>query len=1019
VSDVRQSQDLARFEVFELDLRTGELRGGDQVFRFSDQPLRILVALLERPGELVLREDLRKRLWPNDTVVEFEHSISAAINKVRQALGDSAESPRFIETLARRGYRWKTSVEWIASRPDAPPSAAPAAGGLVGKRVSHYRVLRIIGGGMGLVYEAEDLNLGRRVALKVLPEELLTDRAALERFRREARAASASDHPNICTIYEVGEHEGAPFLAMQLLQGQSLSERIEAGARTPMPFPELLAVAIQVADGLAAAHKEGIIHRDIKPANIFLTTRGEAKILDFGLAKLAAEEHMDTHVREPVREPRHPSLEISRARAAMGTAAYMSPEQLRGEKLDARTDLFSFGLVLYEMATGMRAFSGNTPEELHEAILTKIPAPVGELNSEVPLAFQAVVNRTLAKDRSARYQTAAEVQSDLQRLREPDRPAVAAAPARSQTSPLKWPQRRTWQTLAGSALLLVIVTLATRYYMHRREASRLTEQDTIVLANFANSTGDPVFDDTLKQATSVALGQSPFLNILPDRAVRSTLKLMTRPPNTALSPDIAREVCQRAGSKAYVAGAIAALGSEYVVGLKAVNCLSGEILADEKVTASRKDQVLDALGDAISHLRSALGESLVTVRTFDVRLPQATTSSLEALKEYTLGNRAGREKGPNAALPYYLRAVQLDPNFAMIYLNMGSAYTMLGQNERASEYFTRAYQLRDHATEHESLIISGIYQFGVNGDLERAIEAYEKTVQNYPNELPTYTELATAYARLGQYDKAIDAGKRGQPDDVVYYAALGQWYVSVQRFADAKNVVQQAQLRKLESGPLRLLLYAMAFLEADAQEMQKQMSWLQALPGDKDQVLSIQADTESVAGHLSKAGALINQAVEFALKTNDDKEGAALLLGNSALREAEVGDLVHARQDSVRALKVAPKSRGIEAEAALALAMAGCRVGEVCAAGPERAVPVRHPSAVPLVANRRRSIGTRAAQAGGCHRSPSESHPVRAGLSAQRTGKFLPAHGLRPRPSLSRARGRSCRGCRIPKDPRP
>ncbi len=928
MSDARQSQDLARFEVFELDLRTGELRGGDQVFRFSDQPLKILVALLERPGELVLREDLRKRLWPNDTVVEFEHSISAAVNKVRQALGDSAESPRFIETLARRGYRWKTSVEWITSRPDAPPSPAPAAGGLVGKRVSHYRVLRIIGGGgMGLVYEAEDLNLGRRVALKVLPEELLTDRAALERFRREARAASASDHPNICTIYEVGEHEGAPFLAMQLLQGQSLSERIEAGARTPMPFPELLAVAIQVADGLAAAHKEGIIHRDIKPANIFLTTRGEIKILDFGLAKLAIEEHMDTHAREPVREPRHPSLEVSRAGAAMGTAAYMSPEQLRGEKLDGRTDLFSFGLVLYEMATGMRAFSGDTSEELREAILSKSPTPVDALNSEVPPAFQVVVNRTLEKDRSARYQSAAEVQSDLQRLHESDRSAVAAAPTGSQTPRVKWRQRRVWPILAGSALVLVVVTLATRYYMHRREESRLTEQDTLVLADFTNSTGDTIFDGSLQLALTTSLRQSPFLNVVPTGVVRKTLTSMTLPPDTPLTPEVARDVCRRTASKAYVSGAIASLGGEYVLGLKAVDCQQGETLAREQVTAASREKVLEALSQAATKLRVELGESLLTVGKFDLPLNQ-TTPSLEALKEYNLAMKSINQ-GPAAMLAHDLRAIQIDPNFAMAYMSAAEDYAELNQPSRAAEYFTRAFQLRDHANELERLEIGGMYYSQVTGELDKAEQTFHELIASYPRVGQAYGNLSAVYEKRGQYEQALKATREAfrllKAPSWEAYMGRAEEELSLQLFEEARQTLKTAQDRKLDTDGIHQALYGLALATGDSKGLHEQSAWFASQPEYQALGMSLDAGSEASAGRLNRARDLNRKAADAALK-NDDKEAAAVWWSDSAIGEALFGNAAQARRAAVRSLELAPASQDVEMQAALAFAMVGDRV---------------------------------------------------------------------------------------------
>jgi serine/threonine protein kinase len=454
VAGIGRSKNLVRFEGFELDLRTGELRkDGDKTVRLSEQPLRVLVALLERPGELVLREDLRKRLWPNDTIVEFEHSIGSAVNRLRQALGDSAENPRFIETLARRGYRWKLPVEWVEATPETSNPSVPTLGqNLLGKRVAHYRVLEVLGGGgMGVVYKAEDIKLGRRVALKFLPEELAADAAAMQRFEREARAASALNHPNICTIHAVEEHEGQPFIVMELLEGHTLRDILsqEADSKSDSPFrlESLLDTALQIAHGLETAHQKGIIHRDIKPANIFITNHGQAKILDFGLAKL----HESDSVEPPPQsstEPRpkqgsNPLLTLTRTGVTVGTAAYMSPEQVRGERLDPRTDLFSFGLVLYEMATRQRAFPGDSAPVLHDAILNRAPVPARELNGQIPAKLENVVNRALEKNREARYQTAAEMRADLEDLQR-------------QLVPKHLP--RAWAMVLGIAAAILIAT---------------------------------------------------------------------------------------------------------------------------------------------------------------------------------------------------------------------------------------------------------------------------------------------------------------------------------------------------------------------------------------------------------------------------------------------------------------------------------------------------------------------------------------------------------------------------------
>jgi serine/threonine protein kinase len=476
-----------RFGPFKLDRKAGELWQGERKILLQEQPFRVLLMLVERPCDLVTREDIQKRLWPNDTIVEFDHSINTAVTKLRQALGDSAENPRYVETVARRGYRLMVNAEPVQSASE-PESAAPSpkepddsfqrnspkvpAGVLSGKKVSHYRVLEIVGGGgMGVVYRAEDIKLGRRVALKFLPEESAKDPAALGRFEREARSASALEHPNICPIYEFGEHEGQPFLAMQLLEGQTLREMISpaSSGNPPLALNKLLDLAIQITAGLDAAHRQGIVHRDIKPANIFVTSDSQVKILDFGLAKLArlvsgAEDDSDPDSpgkSGAERTPREsepaptPDAFLSLTGVAMGTAGYMSPEQVRGEKLDARTDLFSFGLVLYEMATGKRAFAGNTRPELHEGILTQIPSPVRELNTDVPVKLEKIIGKALEKDRGARYQTAAEIRADLEALKREIEPK----------------HRGRWREMAAAVVVLSFITAAAFWFAKRQPQS--------------------------------------------------------------------------------------------------------------------------------------------------------------------------------------------------------------------------------------------------------------------------------------------------------------------------------------------------------------------------------------------------------------------------------------------------------------------------------------------------------------------------------------------------------------------
>jgi tetratricopeptide (TPR) repeat protein/tRNA A-37 threonylcarbamoyl transferase component Bud32 len=796
----------------------------------------------------------------------------------------------------------------------------------IGDGVSHYLIVeKLGGGGMGVVYKATDTRLNRAVALKFLPHEMADNATALERFRREAQAASALNHPNICTIYDVGHDGGAGggrnFIAMEYLEGATLKARIGGKA---LSLESVLEWGSQIADALEAAHKKGIVHRDIKPANLFVTERGDVKVLDFGLAKLTqAAASGGVNFGEMATATSSELEDLTRPGSAVGTFAYMSPEQVRGEELDARTDLFSFGVVLYEMATGTQPFRGDTSGVVSDEILNRTPTAAVRLNPHVPAKLEEILNKALEKSRKLRYQNAADLRADLQRLRrdtETGRLGAGGMPAADASEGA----RRSWPgLLVGVGAVLVGLVAVGGWLTFSRKAHALTDKDTIVLGDFSNKTADSVFDDSLRQGLSVQLEQSPFLSIIPDQQIHSTLTMMQK-PDARLTPEIARELCQRLGSAAVLTGSIAQVGTPYLLTVKAESCPSGETLASTEATAPDKNLVLDTLSKIASDMRSKLGESLGTVQKFDTPLEEASTSSLDALQWYSNGIKVIYAKGDRAAIPYFEKAIELDPRFGLAYAMLGIAYTSVGEPSKAAVASGKAYDNRDRTSGPEKFFITAVYNKQVTGNLEKAEAACDLWIQQYPRakKMPL-TYLAGAILPMtGNYEKAYQAAAESlktKPENSVSYGLFMLQAVAADRPSEGDASYRESVERKLFNPFILQAKYYLAFLENDAAGMAEMVDASKVTQESRTTLIGIEADTAAYTGHLKRARELSRQAAESEGNAN---EITATLANVAALREAVFGNTAAARKLVVKRIENST-ARDVRASAAFALAFAG------------------------------------------------------------------------------------------------
>ncbi|MEO6051538.1 MAG: protein kinase [Pyrinomonadaceae bacterium] len=790
---------------------------------------------------------------------------------------------------------------------------------------------------MGEVYLAKDKKLGRQVAVKILNEKFSLDESSLQRFISEAKAASSLNHPNILVIYEIGEEDEVHYIVSEFINGKTLRELLKGES---LKRSELLDIAIQTANALTAAHEAHLVHRDIKPENIMIRPDGYVKILDFGLAKLV--EHQNISVLGL--EDETAQLNHTAKGVILGTVNYMSPEQAKGERVDERTDIFSLGVVIYEMVAGRTPFAGDSIPETFANLINKEAQPLSRSSPNVPVELQRIVAKMLSKSKDERYQTAKEIlidlkdvrqdlefQNKLERIGTPD-PQEARTQVFNSTTRDLLPQTTSSAEYVVNAIkhhkrfavlaLIPLILAAASLFLLLNRAPALTEKDTILLADFVNTTGDAVFDMTLKQALAVQLGQTPFLNIYPDDRIQETLSLMNRKPDERITKDIAREICVRNGIKAMLLGSIVSLGNNYVITLEALNPRTGEALAREQIEAVGKEQVLGKLGDVAKKLREKLGESLQSIEKFDASIEQATTSSLEALKAFSIGQQLQKDGKQNESIPFHKRAVELDPNFASADKNLGEAYFFTGQRDRSAEPFTKAFELRARVSEREKFNITARYYQHVVGDVDKTGETLELWKQTYPRQWNPRYDLASYYNDVGQHEKAVDEAQeaiRLNLHGLLPYSQLANAFEKLNRFEEATATIEQVLAQGQDSIRFRSLIYRIAFVQGDRARMQQQIDLARGKP-DEETMHFEEGRVAMFNGQVRSAEKSFRRRIELA-EQRDAKDAVSQTHAEFAIWNSFFGNCKETTKSIADAFSI---SRGEEAlNGGIALAVCG------------------------------------------------------------------------------------------------